>query len=319
MNAPEPTPGTAPATAAEGVALPSAELVWSRTGLAARHRAQQAAFGLLWSAGVGTIAALAFIVLFVVLRGASQIDLAFLTTAPRGGLSGEGGISTTIVTTLLLVVLTIAIAAPLGIGAAIYLAEYAAEHRGARGAGPVLIGIARVGVETLAGVPSIIFGLFGYALFVVVLHLGFSILSGALAGACLILPVIIRTTEEMLHAVPRSYREGSLALGATKWQTIWNVVLPAALPGIITGIILSVGRIIGETAVFYVTLGGSQNMPTSLLSSGRTLALHLFYLATDTNAFAKAMSTGVILIISTILVNLVINLISRRLTTKARG
>jgi len=153
----------------------------------------------------------------------------------------------------------------------------------------------------------------------VVLDFGFSILSGALAGACLILPVIIRTTEEALYTVPRSYREASLALGATKWQTTWNVVLPSALPGIITGIVLSVGRIISETAVFYVTLGGSHNMPGSLLDSGRTMALHLFYLATDTNAFDKAMATGVVLIVSTLLINLVINLISRHLTAKAQG
>lgn len=318
MNRPATPPAAAPA-APKNIAQPAQASAWKRAGIAGRRRAQGAAFGLLWMAGLITILALAVIVVFVCLRGAGQIDLAFLTTPPRGGLSGEGGISTTIVTTLILVAVTIAIAGPLGVGAAIYLAEYAAEHRGARGVVPFLVGVARTGVETLAGVPSIIFGLFGYALFVSILHLGFSILSGALAGACLILPVIIRTTEEALYTVPRSYREGSLALGTTKWQTTWNVVLPAALPGIITGIVLSVGRIISETAVFYVTLGGSHNMPTSLLQPGRTMALHLFYLATDTNAFEKAMATGVILIISTILINLVINLISRRLTTKARG
>ncbi len=286
--------------------------------MAGRRWVQRGAFGLFWLAGLLTVAALAAIVTFIGVRGIGQIDLDFLLTPPRGGLSGGGGISTTIVTTLILVVVTILIAAPLGIGAAAYLAEYAAESRSTRGLGPFLVGVARTGVETLAGVPSILFGLFGYALFVVVLHLGFSILSGALAGACLILPVIIRTTEEALYAVPRSYREASLALGATKWQTTWNVVLPAALPGIITGVILSVGRIISETAVFYVTLGGSHNMPTSLLDSGRTMALHLFYLATDTNALEKAMATGVILIVSTVLINLVINLLSRRLSAKVR-
>ena len=292
---------------------------WKRAGLAGRRWMQRAAFGLLWLAGLVAVAALAVIIVFVCVRGVGQVDLAFLTTPPRGGLSGAGGMSTTIVTTLLLVATTLSFAAPLGIGAAIYLAEYAAEHREARGLGPLLVRAARMGVETLAGVPSILFGLFGYALFVVVLDFGFSILSGALAGACLILPVIIRTTEEALYTVPRSYREASLALGATKWQTTWNVVLPSALPGIITGIVLSVGRIISETAVFYVTLGGSHNMPGSLLDSGRTMALHLFYLATDTNAFDKAMATGVVLIVSTLLINLVINLISRHLTAKAQG
>jgi len=207
----------------------------------------------------------------------------------------------------------------LGIGAAVYMVEYAGELEGRGGFLPRLIGIARFGVETLAGVPSIIFGLFGYALFVTALHLGFSLLSAALAGACLILPVIIRASEEALRAVPRSYREGSLALGTTQWQTVWGVVLPAALPGIITGIILSVGRVISETAVFYVTLGGSYKMPTSILSGGRTMALHVYYLAMDTRAFDKAMATGAILIIVIILINLIINYLSKRLTARLGG
>jgi phosphate transport system permease protein len=136
---------------------------------------------------------------------------------------------------------------------------------------------------------------------------------------CLTLPVILRTTAEALRAVPNSYREGSLALGATKWQTTYSVVLPAALPGIITGIVLSVGRVVSETAVFYVTLGGSYRMPDSLFSSGRTMALHLYYLANDTAAFEKAMGTGAILVLTIILINFVINFISSRLTANVRG
>jgi len=177
-----------------------------------------------------------------------------------------------------------------------------------------LVGIARFGVETLAGVPSIIFGLFGYALFVAALHFGFSILSAALAGACLVIPVIIRTTEEALKAVPDSYRKASLAIGATRWETVWKVILPAAVSGIATGIILSAGRIVSETAIFYVTLGGSYRTPTSLMSSGRTMALHVYYLAMETRAFDKAMATGAVLVILIILMNLTINLISRRIS-----
>ena len=222
-------------------------------------------------------------------------------------------------TTLYLVLLTVGIAAPLGIGAAVYMVEYAGEFEARGGFLSHVVGLARFGVETLAGVPSIIFGLFGYALFVIALHFGFSLLSAALAGACLILPVIIRASEEALRAVPGSYREASLALGTTQWQTVWGVVLPAALPGIITGIILSVGRVISETAVFYVTLGGSYKMPTSILSGGRTMALHLYYLAMDTRAFDKAMGTGAILILVIILINLAINYLSRRLTTRLGG
>ncbi len=181
-----------------------------------------------------------------------------------------------------------------------------------------LIGVANFAVETLSGIPSIIFGLFGYALFVSALKLGFSLLSAALAGACLVLPTIIRTTEEALLTVPDDYRRGSLALGATKWQTLYKVVLPASIPGIITGIILSVGRVISETAIFYVTLGGSYRMPTSVLDGGRTLALHLYYLAMDTRAFDKAMGTGAVLVVMIILINLLIDLVSRKLTTGVR-
>ena len=291
----------------------------TRSDLARRHTSQNVAFGLLWLAGATAVVVLAVVVLYVVLQGAQVIDLEFLLTAPRGGLTAEGGISTTIITTIYLVLLTIIIATPLGVGAAVYLVEYAGEMQGRSGLIPRVVGVVRFGVELLAGVPSIIFGLFGYALFVSTLGFGFSLLSAALAGACLVLPVIIRASEEALRAVPRSYREGSLALGATQWQTVWGVVLPAALPGIITGIVLSVGRVVSETAVFYVTLGGTHHLPTSLLSGGRTMALHLYYLAMDTRAFDKAMGTGAILIATIMLINLVINFISRRLTAGLEG
>jgi len=288
----------------------------SKSNLASRHLTQKVAFAFLWLTGLVAIVALLAVVGYVAAQGVRVINLDFLLTPPRGGLSGEGGISTTIVTTLYLALLTISIATPLGVGAAVYLVEYAGEMQGRGGLIPRLVGLARFGVETLAGVPSIIFGLFGYALFVTTMRFGFSLLSAGLAGACLILPVIIRASEEALRAVPRSYREGSLALGTTQWQTVWGIVLPAALPGIITGIVLSVGRVVSETAVFYVTLGGSYRMPTSLLSGGRTMALHVYYLAMDTRAFDKAMGTGSILILSIILINGVINYLSRRLTVR---
>jgi phosphate transport system permease protein len=287
-----------------------------RSNLIVRQRAQKVAFALVWAAAATAVLALLAVVGYVVIQGVQVINWDFLVTPPRGGLSGEGGISTTIVTTLYLAVLTLLNATPLGVGAGIYLVEYAGDMRGRRGVLPYLVAVARFGVETLAGVPSIIFGLFGYALFVTALHFGFSLLSAALAGACLILPVVIRTTEEALRAVPCSYREGSLALGTTQWRTVSGVVLPAAMPGIMTGIVLSVGRIVSETAVFYVTLGGSYKMPTSLLSSGRTMALHLYYLAMDTKAFQKAMGTGAILVVSIVIINILINLLSRRLKTR---
>jgi len=289
---------------------PSAQ---AESNLGARYVGQRAAFGTLWVAGAITVVVLALVIGYVGSHGAGVINWEFLSTPPRGGLSGEGGISSTIVTTLYLAILTLSIATPLGVFAAIYLVEYAEEIRGAGGIIPKLVGIARFGVETLAGVPSILFGLFGYLLFVVAMDFGFSLLAASLAGASLILPVIIRTSEEALRTVPRSYREGSLALGATKWQTISNVVLPSALPGIITGIVLSLGRVVSETAVFYVTLGGTYKTPKSIMSGGRTMALHVYYLAMETRAFDKSMGTGAILIATIILINLVINLISRRL------
>lgn len=291
----------------------------SKRNLKVRSASQVFWFSIMWLAGLITLLVLLLVVGYVIVQGGKAINSEFLTTAPRGGLSGEGGISTTIGTTVYLVLLTLLVATPLGVGAAIYLIEYAGEQSLTSPVLRILISIANFAVETLAGIPSIIFGLFGYALFVSTLRFGWSLLSASLAAACLVLPTIIRTTEEALLAIPDDYRRGSLALGATKWQTLHKVVLPAALPGIITGIILSVGRIISETAVFFVTLGGSHRLPTSIMDGGRTLALHLYYLAMDTNAFNKAMGTGAVLVILIILINLAIDIISRKLTAKVRG
>jgi len=289
------------------------------SSLARRQLSQRVAFAFVWLAGFLAVAALVWIIGYVMTQGVQMINLEFLTTRPAGGVSGEGGMSTTIVTTLYLVVLTIAIATPLGVGAAIYLVEYAGEAQRESRLVSYIIKVARTGVEILAGVPSIIFGLFGFALFVSFMKLKFSLLSAGLSGACLVLPVIIRTSEEALLAVPRSYREGSLALGATKWQTNVSVVLPAATPGIITGVILSVGRIIAETAIFWVTLGGSYRLPTNLLSSGRSMALHVYMLASETRAFEKAMGTAAILITTIVLLNLIINFTSRRFAARMMG
>ena len=282
------------------------------------HLRQRIWVGVMWLFGLITVSILILVVGYVLVQGGKSISWDFLSTAPKGGISGEGGISTTIATTFYLVGLTLLIATPLGIGAAVFLVEYAGEQSLSSKLLRWVIGVANFAVETLAGIPSIIFGLFGYALFVSTLKFGFSLLSAALAGACLVLPTIIRTTEEALLAVPDDYRRGSLALGATKWQTLYRIVLPAGLPGIITGIVLSVGRVISETAIFYVTLGGSYRIPTSIMDGGRTLALHLYYLAMDTRAFDKAMGTGAVLVVMIILINLLIDLVSRKLTAGVR-
>ncbi len=281
-----------------------------------RKLAQNAAFTIFWMAGLGAVLIMISVVGYVVFKGFADITPEFFTTSPRGGLSGEGGIQSTIITTVYLVLLTLLVATPLGVGAGIYLVEYADQTRSRLM--KRITSAARFGVETLAGVPSVIFGLFGYALFVTAMKLGFSLASAALAGSCLIIPVIIRTTEEALKAVPGSYRDGSLALGATRWETIRKVILPSAFPGITTGIVLGAGRIVSETAIFFVTLGGSYRTPTSIMASGRSMALHVYYLAMETRAFDKAMATAAVLVVLVILMNLSINMISRRITRDAR-
>jgi phosphate transport system permease protein len=294
-------------------------LAKNKKNLKRKKLSQLLGFALVWLCGVAALIMVFWIIGYVLTQGLPVINLEFLTTRPAGGVSGEGGMSTTIVTTLYLVILTILIATPLGVGAAIYLNEYAEEASKGSKFIKLVVSAARAGVEILAGVPSIIFGLFGFALFVIYMKFGFSLLSASLSGAALILPTIIRTSEEALKTVPRSYREGSLSLGATKWHTILNVVLPTALPGIVTGIVLSVGRIIAETAIFWVTLGGSYFLPETVMNSGRTMALHVYSLASETRAFDKAMGTASILIITIILLNLAINILSRRLSARITG
>ena len=274
-------------------------------------RTQKMAMAGIWGGGIITVLLLLVIVIYILIQGIPAINWEFLSTNPQGGISGEGGILSTVVSTLYLIGITLILLVPVGIGSAIYLSEYAPDNR--------LTRIIRYGIETLAGVPSIIFGLFGYALFVTVLSFNFSILSGALTLVCLLLPTMITTTEEALKAVPYSYREGALALGTTRWQMISKVVLPSAIPGIVTAVILCIGRAIGETACLYVTMGGSAAMPSSLLSGGRTLALHVYYLAMETNAMDKAMATASVLIIIIILINTLTNWLAGRFQKKLKG
>ena len=272
---------------------------------------QRLSWKLIWAAGIITVLILVFLVGYVLTRGLTAISPEFLLTPPEGGLSGAGGISSCIVATLWLIAITMAILTPLGIGAAIYLTEYAPDNR--------FTHFIRYSVELLAGVPSIVFGLFGFAIFVLALHFNYSILAGALTLACLLLPFLVRSTEEAMRAVPSSQREAALALGATKWQTVVHVVLPAALPGIVTGIILCVGGAIAESACLYVTMGGSAAMPTSFLSGGRTLAVHVFYLAMETNALDKALATGAVLILLILILNLITKWLSRHLQARMEG
>ena len=220
----------------------------------------------------------------------------YLLEEPR--LSGRvGGISTIILNTLFMLIITILIAAPIGVAAAVYLIEYAKQ-------GP-LMNILRLGTETLAGIPSIIFGLFGYLFFVTILHFGFGLLSGCLTLSLMILPTIVRTSEEALKSVPGSLLEGSLALGATKLQTIVKVAIPAAASGILTGLILGVGRAVGETAALIFTMGSDYKLAKGLFSSARVLSSHVYLLFAEGISFDRAFSTATVLIVIVLLFNFV--------------
>ncbi len=261
-------------------------------------RNEKIAFAFLWLTAIITVAALVAIVGSVMINGVASLSIEFLTQEPAN-MGKDGGIFSIIITTIYLALFSIGIAAPIGIFAAIFLTEYAKE-------GPV-IRIIRFGTESLAGIPSIIFGLFGYVFFVVFLRFRYSIVSGGLTLTLMILPTIIRTAEEAIKMVPRSYREGSLALGATKWQTIYKVVLPAAIPGILTGVILGIGRVVGETAAVIYTAGSSLGLPNSIWRPGRTMAVHLYILASEGLSKSNMYATATVLIITVLIINLTAN------------
>jgi phosphate transport system permease protein len=256
---------------------------------------ERAARTVLWTLTLITVAVLLFIIFFILRRGLPALSLEFLTANPLD-MGKSGGIFSTVVGTVALTALAILIAAPLGIGTAIYLTEYT-------WGGPVTR-VIRFGAECLAGIPSIIFGLFGFILFVTKLKFGWSILSGGLTLAFMLLPTIIRTSEEAIKSVPPAYRQVGFSLGSTKWQTVTRIVLPSALPGIATGIVLSVGRSLGETAATIFTAGSALRMPTSLFSSTRTMSVHFYILAREGISAPNAYGTAAILIIAILGINI---------------
>lgn len=259
---------------------------------------QNIAFLVLKTAAFITVSVLLIIIGYILINGIKHVNIEFLTQKPYD-MGRKGGIFPSIVTTIYMTLVSLAIAAPVGIGAGIYLTEYSREGK--------IIKFIRFCTETLAGIPSIIFGLFGFVFFVIFMGLRWSILSGALTLACMVLPTIIRTSEEAIKTVPISYREGSLALGATKWQTIVKVVLPSSIPGIITGIILSIGRAVGETAAVILTAGSSLRMPLSIMDPGRTLSVHLYLLTMEGLSSEKAFATATVLVLLIILINFAAN------------
>ncbi len=261
--------------------------------IAPKHT-QRIAIALLGTATGVTLVVLLFIIGFVLEKGLPVVSFSFLFSMPKD-MGRAGGILPTLVGTLLLPLLAITIALPLGVGTAVYLTEYTRETR--------LTRIIRFGTDCLAGIPSIIFGLFGFIFFVTTLKLGWSLLSGGLTLAIMVLPTIIRTSEEAIRAVPRAWREVSFSLGATRWETVTKVVLPNALPGIVTGVMLSVGRSIGETAAVIFTAGSSLRMPHSVFDSVRTMAVHFYIMAREGISNENAYGTAAVLVISVLLVN----------------
>jgi len=250
---------------------------------------------LLGAATVMTVVVLIFVIAFVLVKGLPWVTWDFLSTVPKE-MGKEGGILPTLVGTILLPLLAIGIALPLGVGTSVYLTEYTRETR--------MTHLLRFGTDCLAGIPSIIFGLFGFIFFVVMLKMGWCLLSGALTLAIMVLPTIIRTSEEAIRAVPNAYREVSFSLGATRWETVLKVVLPNALPGIVTGVILGIGRSIGETAAVIFTAGSSLRMPLTVFDSVRTMSVHFYILAREGISNEKAYATAAVLIISVLMVNL---------------
>jgi phosphate transport system permease protein len=265
---------------------------------------QKAVQTVLWTMTLITIVILVYIIVFILRKGVPALSWEFLSRNPVDMGKG-GGIFSTIVGTIALTAGAILIATPLGLGTAIYLTEYT-------WGGPVTR-IIRFGAECLAGIPSIIFGLFGFILFVTKLGFGWSILSGSLTLAFMILPTVIRTSEEAIKSVPPVYRTVSFSLGSTKWQTVTRVVLPSALPGIVTGVILSVGRSIGETAAVIFTAGSALRLPTSLYSSSRTMSVHFYILAREGISMPNAYGTAAILIIAILAINILTYWLMNRL------
>ncbi len=281
-------------------------------GLNART-SERIAFALL-SLSVMTVAGFVVIILaYIIYNGYSAISVEFLTEMPSRMMT-QGGIFPAIVGTVILIIGSMAVALPMGIMAAIYLNEYAGETR--------TTWIIEMAINNLAGTPSVVFGLFGLALFVKYFGFGPSILSASLTLALLILPVIIRSTEEALITVPKEYRESSLALGVSKWQTIRHVVLPAAIPGITTGSVLSIGRVAGETAPILLT-GAAYflpRLPDSIYSQFMALPYHLFVLATAGTNIAKTRpiqyGTALVLLIIVLGLNIIAVLIRRHYRQK---
>lgn len=270
---------------------------------------------LIYLAAFFSVLLLIGIIAYVFVKGVGSISLEFLTTV-TSALQGTTGIAGNIVNTLYVVVLTLLIATPIGIGSAIYLNEYAKPGK--------IVRLIEFTTETLSGIPSIIFGLFGMVFFGTTLGFGYSILTGALTLTLMVLPLITRNTQEALKTVPDSYRSGAVGIGATKWYMIRTILLPSAMPGIITGVILAVGRIVGESAALLFTAGSGYLLPKAgigllhkIMESGGTLTIQL-YLSMSKAQYNVAFGIAVVLLLIVLLINFVTKFLAGKLDVNAR-
>ena len=256
-----------------------------------------------WAAAALTISTLVFIIIFILAKGIPYIKPSLFALKYN---SENVSLMPAMISTIIMTMLSLIIAAPLGIFAAIFLVEYAKR-------GNKLVGIIAMTTETLSGIPSIVYGLFGMLFFVTYLGFGFSVLSGVFTLSIMVLPLIIRSSEEALKAVPDTYREGSLGLGAGKLRTVFKVILPSAMPGILAGIILSIGRIVGETAALIYTAGTVAQIPTSLMQSARTLSVHMYALSGEGLHIGEGYATAVVLLFVVALINAISAKIAKRI------
>ena len=251
-----------------------------------------------------TFSVLLFLIAYILINGVPHIKLSLFECNYT---SENASVVPALINTIVMTILSLLIAVPFGIFSAIFLVEYS-------GKGNKFVEVIRLTTETLSGIPSIVYGLFGMLFFVNTLDWGFSILAGAFTLSIMILPLIMRTTEEALKSVPDSYREGSFGLGAGKLRTVFRIVLPSAVPGILAGVILAIGRIVGETAALIYTAGSVAQIPKSVMGSGRTLAVHMYHLSSEGLYMDQAYATAVILLVLVVGINTLSGMIARKLT-----
>ena len=261
--------------------------------------------GLVYGAAVITFAVLLFLIAYILINGIPNLKLSLFEWTYN---SDNVSMMPAIITTVEMTLLALVIAVPLGLFTAIYLNEYAKR-------GNKLVNIIRITTETLSGIPSIVYGLFGMLFFVTQLHWGYSPIAGGMTLAIMILPLIMRTAEEALMAVPDTFREGSFGLGAGRLRTVFRIVLPSAMPGILSGIILAIGRIVGETAALIFTAGTMAQIP-GLFQSGRTLAIHMYVLSGEGLHMNEAYATAVVLLVVVLLMNALSAFVAKKLTKK---